>query len=363
MSDNRPIPPESWAERRERIRHKWARPIHRFEWVCEWISYRLSCSGFLDVVTQFARLAVLIAVVMWFLEADGRRNGKIFQAWQVINTAQGKGGSGGRAEALADLIAEEVPLMGINLSGDDNVGAYLPGIDLAGQDLRRSVLSGAILTDAKLSGANLEDVDLSSANLEGADLREAKLRRADLSGAILDSANLSGVDLSHANLQGAQLGGVDFRKAKLWDVDLSGSFVGSGDFSGVSLWRANLSGAIITDVDLSGVNLSDADLFGAYIIEVDLSRANLSRANLYMVNLCMANLSQADLSGAILASRTSDADDTLEKQAELWASMTTGIVGWDPQRWKVAAGQNWKREDVWILVEVPEEDGEQGAEE
>src|SRR5262245_5889236 len=36
-----------------------------------------------------------------------------YQAWQVINSAQGKGGSGGRIHALHDLISSGVSLAGV----------------------------------------------------------------------------------------------------------------------------------------------------------------------------------------------------------------------------------------------------------
>ena len=53
-----------------------------------------------------------------------------YQAWQVINSAQGKGGSGGRIDALADLVRNDVSLAGINLDG-----AWLESIDLRNASL------------------------------------------------------------------------------------------------------------------------------------------------------------------------------------------------------------------------------------
>ncbi len=39
-----------------------------------------------------------MAVIFYFSESGDRLKQKHYQAWQVINTAQGKGGSGGRIE-------------------------------------------------------------------------------------------------------------------------------------------------------------------------------------------------------------------------------------------------------------------------
>src|SRR5262245_55093196 len=53
-------------------------------------------------------------------EADAVRRARKdtnYQAWQVINSAQGKGGSGGRVDALADLVRNDVSLAGINQIG------------------------------------------------------------------------------------------------------------------------------------------------------------------------------------------------------------------------------------------------------
>ena len=113
-----------------------------------------------------------------------------YQAWQVINSAQGKGGSGGRIEALGDLLNNGVSLAGITL--DD---AWLEGVRLPGAMLVRSSFQRAHLVRANLAGANLE----------GADLRDANLVAADLSGAYLKGANLTNARLSAATLDDADL--------------------------------------------------------------------------------------------------------------------------------------------------------------
>lgn len=114
-----------------------------------------------------------------------------YQAWQVINTAQGKGGSGGRIDALQDLTRAGVSLAGVRLDG-----AWLEAIQLESAHLERASLRGANLLGAKLRGANLQFADLSGADLTGADLRGAVLKGAILSGTVLGAAELEGAVLA-----------------------------------------------------------------------------------------------------------------------------------------------------------------------
>jgi hypothetical protein len=114
-----------------------------------------------------------------------------YQAWQVVNTAQGKGGSGGRVDALQDLVRNGVSLAGVRL--DD---AWLEGIRLDGASLPRASLRGTMLQGARLRRANLQGADLTGVDLTGADLRDAILKGATLAGATLAAAELGGAELS-----------------------------------------------------------------------------------------------------------------------------------------------------------------------
>jgi pentapeptide repeat protein len=114
-----------------------------------------------------------------------------YHAWTVVNSAQGKGGSGGRIDALQDLNRNGVSLAGVRLDG-----AWLEGIDLRGAKLSRAGLREANLRGAILQGANLEGADLTNVNLTGADLQGAFLKGADLSGAELGTADLRVADLA-----------------------------------------------------------------------------------------------------------------------------------------------------------------------
>ena len=200
--------PEPWAIGRERIKHSWLVPFFGLEWAWEWLAYLLSNWKFLEVLEYMGSLSVLVAVLFYFSESGDRTKQKHYQAWQVINTAQGKGGSGGRVEALQELNADGVPLVGVDLSG-----AFLQGIDLDGARLVRSNFSASDLRNSNLERADFMDADLRSANLRGSNLAHAifhgaDLRDSDLTGADLTAANLSGATLDDADLTGANLEGL-----------------------------------------------------------------------------------------------------------------------------------------------------------
>jgi hypothetical protein len=134
-----------------------------------------------------------------------------YQAWQVINSAQGKGGSGGRIEALGDLLRNGVSLAGITLDDAWLEDVQLPRATLVRSSLQRANLARANLAGANLEGADLTDADLVTANLTGAYLKNAVLTRARLSATTLDGADLTDIvgwrevrTVSHASIEGVR---------------------------------------------------------------------------------------------------------------------------------------------------------------
>jgi hypothetical protein len=185
-----------------------ALPFRALEWSLEWSAYYLSRWALLEVLEYLSVLSVLFAVIFYFAESGDRQKQKHYQAWQVVNTAQGKGGSGGRIEALQELNLDHVPLVGVNAAG-----AFLQGIQLQGANLLR----------ANLEAADLRDSNLQAVDLEYANLRSANFRQANLSGAKLEGADLSDADLVNADLHGADLGGVSLENADLRNVNFAGA--------------------------------------------------------------------------------------------------------------------------------------------
>jgi uncharacterized protein YjbI with pentapeptide repeats len=183
-------------------------PLLAIEWPCQWVAYVLGKWSFLEVLEYLGSFSVLVAVIFYFSESGDRIKQKHYQAWQVINTAQGKGGSGGRIEALQELNADEVPLVAVDASG-----AFLQGVSLPHAHLRRASFSAADLRNSNFQAAELIDADLGSANFRGSNMREANLQ-----GARLDDADLSGADLSGADLSDASMADADLRNTDLHGI-------------------------------------------------------------------------------------------------------------------------------------------------
>lgn len=209
--------PSSWVEHRQSIRHRWALPFYGIEWAFQWVAYFLSRWAFLEVVEYLGILSVLFAVIFYYSEAGDRRKQKHYQAWQVINTAQGKGGSGGRIEALQELNADGVPLVGVDVSG-----SFLQGIELRRTNLMRANLEAVDLRNSSLEGSDLEYASLRSANfrhsnLRATNLQDADMEDADLVGATLDRADLTRANLKNADLRNADLQGLRWQKIRAID--------------------------------------------------------------------------------------------------------------------------------------------------
>lgn len=159
----------------------------------------------LEVLGWFAAVVVIpVGVVSWILEAGDRTKERHYRAWELINSARGSTGDGGRRDALQDLVEDNVSLTAAPLAD-----AYLVGVQLPGAILTKADMSRADLTDADLSGGRLMDAKLIKADLTTANLSGAKLWEADMSGAVLYGTNLTNTDLRGADLTSAMLSGTD----------------------------------------------------------------------------------------------------------------------------------------------------------
>jgi len=185
-------------------KYGWLRPFLAVEWCFSWLAYALGHWSFLEVLEYLGSFSVLVAVVFYFSESGDRLKQKHYQAWQVINTAQHMGGSGGRIEALAELNADGVALVGVDVSS-----AFLQGVQLPKARLLR-----ANFTAADVRNSNLESADLSYASLNGSNFRMSNLQHTSLASADLTDgdfcgARLVGADLAYATLDAADLGNAD----------------------------------------------------------------------------------------------------------------------------------------------------------
>jgi len=183
---------------------RWLMPFLAVEWLFAGIAYALSHWSFLEVLEYLGSFSVLIAVVFYFSESGDRLKQKHYQAWQVINTAQHTSGSGGRIEALAELNADGVPLVGVDVSS-----AFLQGIQLPKAKLLRANFGSADVRNSNLESADLSYASLTGANFRQSDLRHVSLTSANLTDGDFCGAQFAGSDLSDAALDGADLGNAD----------------------------------------------------------------------------------------------------------------------------------------------------------
>jgi len=197
--------PRPWSEQMSSLRHPWMVLLLIIEWPFQWIAFLLGNWAFLEILEYLGSFSVLIAVIFYFHDSGNRVKQRHYQAWQVINTAQGKGGSGGRIEALQELNADGVPLVGVDVSS-----AFLQGVQLPHAHLVRSNFSAADVRNGTFESSNFADSDLGSANFRGSVMRQTLFR-----GARLDEADLSGADLSGSDFSDSSLVNVDLRNADL----------------------------------------------------------------------------------------------------------------------------------------------------
>jgi Pentapeptide repeats (8 copies) len=203
--------PKAWKEWRTPVRHGWALPFAAIEYAMEYAAYALSNWRFLEVLEYLSRFGVLVAVIFYFSESGDRLKQKHYQAWQVINSAEGKGGNGGRVDALEELNADRVSLVGVNLSSAFLMGVRLPKAKLAranfdAADARNADMHAASIVNASLQSTNLRDARLEGTSFEGSVLDDADLTGASLKNADLTGASLAGTDLHNANLEGVKWG-------------------------------------------------------------------------------------------------------------------------------------------------------------
>jgi len=198
--------PAPWHVRKQSAASGWLMPFIALEWCLEWLAYALSNWTLLEVLEYLGSFSVLIAVIFYFAESGDRVKQRHYQAWQVINTAQGKGGSGGRIEALQELNSDHVPLVGVDVSS-----AFLQGLNLRNANLLRTDFNSADLRNSNLAGVDFTLANLNSANLRGAALDHAKCVDTDLRNTDLETTSLVGADLSRASLDEADLRSADLR--------------------------------------------------------------------------------------------------------------------------------------------------------
>lgn len=180
--------------------------------------------------------------------------------------------SGGHLPSLAMANIDMTSRVQDAIRRDTNISLSemtLPGIDLAGLDLRKTDLSQTVLRGAKMKGANLENAEAPSAVFSGADLEYANMTGMQATNAVFDLA-----DLSDAKMAAIRASYASFARTKLLSADLRFAYLMKANFSGADLGGANLNSASVKHAVFEGANLSGAILSGVK----DLGEADLRRA-------------------------------------------------------------------------------------
>jgi uncharacterized protein YjbI with pentapeptide repeats len=234
-------------------------PLLFLQWCTEWAAYKLGRWAFVRLLEYIGRFGVVVAAFFYLTGSEARRTARHYQAWQVINAAAGLTGSGGREDALRDLIRDRVSLEGVNLKGWTSPPR---GFDLSRWFLSGSVYDSALLDTvfftrsylvrarflhAKLSHSTFDSAFLTHANLDSSTILRASFRGADLRGATLRDADVLLSDFRDADLEGADLRRakfktVEFAGADLTGADLRGAVFHHGRFDVKSLQYANVCG-------------------------------------------------------------------------------------------------------------------------
>lgn len=290
--------PPRWSEWREhRLTSVW-RSYLILEWAMEWIAYWFEGLAFFKLLEYAGKLTVLVVVVTWFMESDQRQIDRQLRAWELINSAAGSSGDGGRRIAL-----EELYQYGMSLATAPLAHAYLARVRLAGAELMWADFTEAILDDADLSGASLFEAKFDGARLSQADLHNANLLQATLTSAFLRHVNfgnsgMGGADMSGSDLEDAYLVDATLNGANLSDTDLEDTNFSQSQMHGVDLSRAEFSDTLLIGAQLPKANLTDASILGADFNGADLTGAVFRGAKLVGVNLLGATLTDAEMEGA-----------------------------------------------------------------
>ncbi len=295
---------------RPRITTGWRAPFCWLEWAMEWAVYYAGRIALFEFLEYLGKLSLVAAVITYFVEIPQRREQAEqskkqtrYQAWQMINSAKGMSGDGGRREAIEELNKEGVELLGLSAEN-----AYLSKVRIPKGKLRRASFRNADMQGADLTKADLKNCDFGNADLRDAKLMGAILIGADLLNAKFQGADLTGADLSGANLKNAVFQGTrglsleQVKTSDHWNLAILDKDFGRGagldlaNLREADFKRADLRYTTLVGYVLNGANLSQANLKGVDLEGVDLQYANLNYASIGGAKLRGAKLQHAILS-------------------------------------------------------------------
>jgi Pentapeptide repeats (9 copies) len=201
FSPNLGFPKQWWQLKESTKQEEWKAWFkNRLRNIIPQYASKLLC----DASKLCAGIVLIFGFGKFVVNLEGIERQKYFQAWQVINSANGQTGSGGRKEALEYLNKESSFWFTPDCKHENNC---LVGIRVVGPDTK----NGANLNGIKLQNANLKSSDFTAASFEGAQLQNTKFiesklkfvsfRKADLTDVSFEKADLV-VDLNSKKFEG-----------------------------------------------------------------------------------------------------------------------------------------------------------------
>lgn len=172
-------------------------------------------------------ISLALTLFKYFQEAPKRQQQDHYQAWEIINSANGQKASGGRIEALEELNKDGVKLWKLVVDEADLSGIKLVKGQLANTSFKNATLGctvvekkekcstmrNANLYKAQFQNAHLSKIDFQETNLIDANFKKAHLEQAKFQKAHLYKANLEEAKIKGANFQGANLENTKFKDA------------------------------------------------------------------------------------------------------------------------------------------------------
>jgi hypothetical protein len=196
-------------------------------------------------------LGLLYAVCNFIFDRPAIERQKYFQAWEVINTASGQPGRGGRNEAL-EYLNQETQFW----------NWYTPECKHKNSDL--NTLSNDCLVGIEITKANLKHINLEKANLRSsiftatsfrnANLKKANFKYSEIEYAHFDEARLEDTIFEGVKAQGAVFTGANLRRASFKDAHLEGAV-----FTGAEVEGVNFAGAKFCKTTMSNGKVYNRD--------------------------------------------------------------------------------------------------------
>jgi uncharacterized protein YjbI with pentapeptide repeats len=216
---------ETYLQNKEHIHQypqKWWSLVQWVNWFLNFpknVKLRLLKTVLLTSLEKGVLISLALTLFKYFQEAPKRQQQDHYQAWEIINSANGQKASGGRIEALEELNKDGVKLWKLVVDEADLSGIKLVEGQLANTSFKNATLGCTVVEKKEkcstMRNANLYKAQFQNAHLSKIDFRETTLIDANLQKAYLEQATFQNASLYKANLEEAKIKGANFQGADL----------------------------------------------------------------------------------------------------------------------------------------------------